>query len=258
MKPTRFIGLLSVLFVSNTMLSQAQVVLDNASGSHSYTQDFNTLPNSGAITWTDNSTLSGWYANATTITATSGSNGSFLGSFGATGATERALGANPGGINKAWGVRLQNTGTTAITIDTISFTGEQWFNGGSGLAQTVAFAYLLSATPITNLSSSGYVALTGLNFTGPVTSTTSSSLNGNLVANQAALSLGSLNITLAPGTEVMFRWFYPDGVGPDANLAVDNFSLSYSTVAIPEPSTWGLLLVGLSGLLYFRHRRCVR
>ena len=60
------------------------------------TQSFDTLANSGtaAVTWTDNTTIGGWYSNRTTYlvstgTSTSGS----LFSFGSTSATDRALGS---------------------------------------------------------------------------------------------------------------------------------------------------------------------
>lgn len=263
MKPRKFIGLLSVLVIGSSLLAKAQIVLDPTIGSHTYTQNFNTLPSTGNPTWTDNTTLSGWYGTPAStgtfsgmIVATTGANGNFLGSFGSSASSDRALGANPGGANKAWGLRLQNSGTTTITINTISFTGEEW-RTGSGSAQTVSFAYLLLASPITSLSGSGYVSLSGLDFTSPVTSPTGTNLDGNNAANQVAVSLGSLAITLAPGTEMMLRWTYLDGAGNDANLAIDNFSLGYTT-AVPEPSTWGMIFVGLCGLLYFRQRRGVR
>ncbi|CAN5655459.1 hypothetical protein BH09VER1_BH09VER1_55730 [soil metagenome] len=262
MKAKKFTALLFVLAVSNSALTHAQVVLTTASGTHSYSQDFNGLPSAGSATWTDNSSLSGWYATpaatggfAGLIVATTGANGNFLGSFGASSAADRALGANPGGASKAWGVRLQNTGTTTITINTISFTGEEWRTGGTASAQTVTFAYQISAVPITNLTGGTYTALSGLNFTGSVTSPVDTNLNGNLSANQTAVSVGSLGLTIAAGSEVMLRWSYADSAGNDANLAIDDLAIAYTT-AVPEPATYGMLLMGaVGGFHYLRKRR---
>ncbi len=62
------------------------------------TQDFNTLISSGSATWTNNSTLTGWYhartGTGTTIVANDGSsNAGNLYSYGTGTNTERALGS---------------------------------------------------------------------------------------------------------------------------------------------------------------------
>jgi len=80
-----------------------------------YTQNFNSLANSGTSNpWTNNSTLTGWYATQQngTLSAYRADNGSSntgaLYSYGSTGETERALGSvssgTPGTIY--YGVRL--------------------------------------------------------------------------------------------------------------------------------------------------------
>lgn len=264
MKTTHLLGLISACLVGGAALGEAQVILDTTAGSHTYSQNFNTLPSTGNPAWTDNSTLSGWYGTPATtstfaglIVATTGANGNFLGSFGSSSATDRALGANPGGANKAWGVRLQNTGTSDITIDSLSFYGEQWRTGGSTTAQTVTFSYQVSATPIVNLSSGSYVSLTGLNFTGPNTSSTNTNIDGNAAGNRVSTSQSSLGIVLAAGSEIMLKWTYLDGAGNDANLAIDDLQIGYSTAAVPEPSTMGLLLVSAAGLFRIIRRRRV-
>ena len=78
-----------------------------------YVQDFDTLPASGSGTWTDNSTLLGWYANftlgqvstgkmvATTTSSISAvavgaaGGGATLNSLGTSGSSNRALGGTP-------------------------------------------------------------------------------------------------------------------------------------------------------------------
>src|SRR6188472_2347686 len=113
-----------------------------------YTQNFDTLPASGSATWTNNSTIPGWYhartGTGTTVVANDGSNNAGnLYSYGTGTAADRALGSI-GSTNAAagdffWGVRLQNnTGATITSLD-VSYTGEQWRNSAAA-AQTAAFS----------------------------------------------------------------------------------------------------------------------
>jgi hypothetical protein len=48
------------------------------------------------------------------------------------------------------------------------------------------------------------------------------------------------------------RWADPDDGGSDNAVAIDNFSISVA--AVPEPSTWLLIILGL-GILGFTQRR---
>ena len=91
-----------------------------------YTQSFDTLPASGSATWTNNSTVPGWFhartGTGTTIVANDGSsNAGNLYSYGTGTATDRALGSLGSGNaavgNLFWGVRLQNNTGATITQD---------------------------------------------------------------------------------------------------------------------------------------------
>lgn len=124
--------------------TMAQVSLTTLDVAH--TQNFDTLPTSGSATWTNNSTIPGWYhartGTGTTIVANNGgSNGGALYSYGTGTATERALGSlgssNAAVGNLFWGIRLQNnTGATITTLD-VAYVGEQWRNSAA-TAHTVA------------------------------------------------------------------------------------------------------------------------
>lgn len=119
--------------------AQAQI---NFTGS--YSQNFDTLPNSGSNpgTWTDNSTLAGWYSNRTLIRYdVGGLNTGSLYSYGLQDTTERAFGAVSSGTARPilFGVRLRNMSGNSISAIDVSFVGEQWRAAGSTstpLAQT--------------------------------------------------------------------------------------------------------------------------
>jgi predicted extracellular nuclease len=225
-----------------------------------YTQNFDTLPASGSATWTNNSTIPGWFhartGTGTTIVANNGSsNAGNLYSYGCTDAvapcnvtpnatTDRALGSlgsgNAGIGNLFWGVRLQNnTGSTITQLD-ISYTGEQWRNSAAA-AQTVAFSYLVGSPTVTGslaeFQSAG-VAVPQLDFTSPVTGGSAGQLNGNLAANRVTLTHSITGLSIPSGTEIMLRWSDPDHSGADHGLSIDDFSVTATgTAPVDNPPT---------------------
>src|SRR5205085_3350091 len=108
------------------------------------TQTFDTLATTGtANAWADDTTLPGWYSQFTAVTTnpttyradTGTSNTGAIYSYGVAGTnavTERAFGSvasgTPGDIYNAFKL-TNNTGQT-ITSLTVSYTGEQWRQGG--------------------------------------------------------------------------------------------------------------------------------
>ncbi|HEY1015407.1 MAG TPA: hypothetical protein VGE07_22055, partial [Herpetosiphonaceae bacterium] len=100
-----------------------------------YTQNFDTLANTGTTNpWVNNTTIVGWESSRTVYIASNGSsNTGALYSNGSTGATERALGSIPSNTSGAiyYGVRLRNATGQAITSLDVSYTGEQWRDGGN-------------------------------------------------------------------------------------------------------------------------------
>ena len=192
----------------------------------SYTENFDILPVSGSATWTNNSTIPGWFhartGTGTTIVADGGTNtAGNLYSYGTGTATDRALGSigsgNAAAGNFFWGVRLSNdTGATITSLD-VSYTGEQWRNSAAA-AQTVAFSYLVGTPSVTGslaeFQSTG-VAVTSLNFTSPITGGTAGALNGNAAANRVTISATISGLNIPAGTEIMLRWSDPDHTGTD-------------------------------------------
>src|SRR5438132_998920 len=105
------------------------------------TENFDTLASTGTgVTWTDNSTIPGWYSTrATYNSGTGSSNTGALYSFGAAGTnpiTDRALGSVASGTTLTiyQAVKLTNNTGTTITSLAISYVGEQWRNGGNTAA----------------------------------------------------------------------------------------------------------------------------
>ncbi len=111
---------LTLLLLALAATAQAQIKIvtstpatDEVALGETYVQNFNTLPVSGSVSWVDNTTLKGWYANLTTgqvstnnMVATgigtisavnTGSVGgsATLNSLGSSGSTGRALGGTP-------------------------------------------------------------------------------------------------------------------------------------------------------------------
>jgi uncharacterized repeat protein (TIGR01451 family) len=202
-----------------------------------YTQNFDTLPTSGSATWTNNSTIPGWYSvrtgTGTTIVANDGSsNAGNLYSYGTGTATDRALGtigsANAAAGSFFHGVRLaNNTGATITSLD-VAYVGEQWRNSAAA-AQTMAFSYLVGSPAVTGslaeFQSAG-VAVNTLDFTSPVTGGVAAALNGNLAANRTAKTITISGLSIPNGTEVMLRWSDPDQTGSDHGLSIDDFSVT--------------------------------
>jgi hypothetical protein len=246
----RLFGLL--LSLVGSVHSQAQVSI-TASGT--YTQDFDTLITTASATWTDNSTLTNWSAQRTgtgnTIAAGTGSSiTGALYSFGTGTASDRALGtlgsATPGGF--AYGVIFQNNSGATVTLGTLSYMGEQWRNSAAA-AQDVTVWYKIGSSPITNFSAGsdvGWNQLAALTFTSPITGGTAGALDGNASANRASLSASLGSITLTSGQYLAIRFSDIDHPGSDHGLAIDNFALSYSATAIPEPATCAAIPGGLA------------
>ncbi len=121
------LGLLA--FGALAVAANAQVSL-KTTGTNVYTQSFDSLAASGNRTWTDNTTLVGWFAsgfpgnNYSTASSSTNNLTRDLYSFGSS-AADRALGSYNGGNGAApiyYGVRLTNdTGATITSFTATAF-----------------------------------------------------------------------------------------------------------------------------------------
>ncbi len=220
------------------------------SGPGNYTQNFDTLPNATTTAWTNDSTLSGWYAEKSlpvdaptvvNILGNSGaSNSGALYSFGSASTTERALGSLGSGTpgNLAYGVLLQNTSSGPLLINSIAYTGEQWRNGGNMSVQPLAFSYNQSPSPFTALTPgtplpSGWTAVTSLDFMTRTNTAAAAALDGNLAANRTALT-NSPNIPVPAGEYILLRWLDVNDAGSDHGVSLDDLTVSWIVPTTPS------------------------
>ncbi|MFM9051101.1 MAG: hypothetical protein ACKOKF_02110, partial [Bacteroidota bacterium] len=226
----------------------------------SYSQDFNGLPSSGSTGMTgfgwgpyylstpavNASNLTGWQhtaiAGTTTDVVFAIENGTGTGgglkSYGPTGSNHRALGSlASGGSTPAFGsVFVNNTGGPLTTV-TISYTGQQWRNGGDGTPNQLFFSYQVGGTDISSGIFSSYAPL---NFQAPVSGGASGPLDGTQSANQTQVSATfTLYTNWLPGQTLVIRWLDNNDSGLDEGMAIDDltFSAQGPTTPLAQDST---------------------
>ena len=227
--------------------ASAQVLMSSGA----YSQNFDTLATNGtANSWTDNSTLPGWYASKTlqggAITnyraSSGGENTGAIYSFGSDASSERALGSTASGTpgNFAYGMRFTNDTASVQTNFTISYTGEQWRNGGNTNAHKLAFSYRVSSNAITSsdaVNAHSWTLFAALDFATPTVGSTASELDGNNATNRQVFSSVLLsNVAVQPGQEIFFRWYDTDDPSFDHGIALDNLTNSFQAFSNLLPS----------------------
>ncbi len=234
--------LLLAFFLPALVYSQVNLATSNST----YTQNFDALISTGTATWANDTTIQSWYAarsvaGVVTLRSNNGfSNSGGLQSFGTT--TERALGGLGSASNgtNAWGLRLKNTSSANLSALTVSYTGEQWRNGGNTNAHKLEFSYTISMTPITSVSinptDSTYTKVTNLDFTSPVVGATAAALDGNVAPNKTAISFTITGLTIPNGSEIMIRWFDADDVGSDHGIGIDDLTVTAGNSTATTPT----------------------
>lgn len=147
-------------------------------------------------------------------------------SFGATGESDRALGAlRTSSLASTFGTVITNDTSGIIAGVTIQFTGEQWRLGATGRTDRLDFAYSLDGT---SLTTGTWLDVDALDFLSPVTAGTTGALDGNLGDNRQLVSYTLTGLNLAPGASFWLRWSDGDASGSDDGLGIDDFTISGS------------------------------
>lgn len=172
------------------------------------------------------------YANGTYRATGGNSRVSDTYSFGTNqGNTDRALGSITGSnlSNIKIGAAFTNNTGKVITKLSITYTGEQWRNGGSGIANKLSFAYSLNAT--TSLNEGAWIAVPQLDFISLQTSTTATEagINGNSPENRKTITYTISSLNIPKGATFWIRWENADVTGAidkGDGLAIDDVKVS--------------------------------
>lgn len=225
-------------------------------------ENFDTLPTSGSFlnldgTWSDNTTLPGWYRTMTSDGTPGVENrwrvddgnapGGSLYSYGSFGSSDRALGfvtsTNLPRIDV--GLALRNDTGATLSAFSLRFVGEQWRHGATG-AQSLEFSYGFGNP---SLLGGSFARAAELDFSAPQISGTNSGLNGNFATNRSVIQGSVDGFAWNPNEVLWLRWTGSDHPAGDHGLSLDNLEFT----AVPEPG--GIAVVGL-GLLLLRRKRC--
>lgn len=210
--------------------------------SGSYSQNFDVLLSTGSVnTWEDNVTIPSVFAQRTGFGTTyqAGTGSSTVGnlySFGASGNTDRALGSlgsdNTSALNFAYGVWLQNNSGYLLNNLTVSYTLEQWRNGGNTTPDEVTVWYKISSTLNTALTpgnNAGWIPVSTLNAASPINTVATGALDGNLPANRVTRANIALpNLAVPAGHYLLIKWDDPNHAGNDDGLGIDDLQIAWN------------------------------
>jgi hypothetical protein len=255
MKTTKLL----VLLLAIPFVGSAAVLYSTSGGT--YSENFDApvgVSGSGSFTWTDDTTIPGWYSE----NAAAGLNSQYSGGISSTQLlySFRYSAADVGaGSDRAFGTRTTSAGTFSyafgITNDTgstltsadVDFVSALWRTPNNNQADSLTVGYAITTSdPWTGLS---YTTVTDLN-----SSITQGATGGGVNADPndsglfTAKSATISGLTWNDGDTLYLR--FVDGNGAGA-WGVDNFAIT----AIPEPGSLALVGLALGALLMFRRRR---
>jgi endonuclease I len=215
----------------------ASILIQNIYAQHSitnlatnYTQDFNSLANSGS---TSSTLPANWYiSNATYSVGTGSSNSGQIYSFGLAGSTDRALGSlgSNGNQNGKFGMNFTNNTSSNILSLTISYKGEMWRLGSGFPLDTLYFSYSTDASSISNGT---WTEVDQLRFLTPDTSSAFGAVDGNSNTFSRSVSYTITGLNIAPGASFWIRWHDFNSPGNDDGLSIDDLTVSYTGAVLP-------------------------
>jgi hypothetical protein len=210
----------------------------------------------------DGTRLGGTGMSALSLNADAGSNNQGgLYSYGATGNSDRALGALASSANfMGFGFSVRNDHlVNSITSITVAFTQENW-RSSTVTQNVIAAAWGTSATAGADasnyLTSGALTAVAALDLVGPDPIALPGSLNGNDPLNQVSRTFTFTGLNIAPTEYFFLRWQDVNDDGNDAGLAIDNMVLTFTSVPEASSLAFAGATSAVSALAYcFRRRR---
>ena len=216
-------------FLTLAVPAQAVEVLSNG--------DFS----SGLSGWTSYTTANGTIALTPSLPGAPQPQTAAVTSFNVTGSgASNALTLNAGKISPIYGSTpaegggVTQTFTTVGGLATFSADIAAFYTRTSGTFGSLGLMAVLLDGVIMDTFDFGAVA------SGPATLLDSLDFTTNLTAGQHTLSLQATRV-FAPGGGVTYQYF-------------DNVSLDV-TAAVPEPSTWAMIILGFAGVGFLAYRR---
>ena len=228
--------------VASPPFSEQDLPLAAINLSSSYSQSFDTLAAAGTSSVLPDGWVfaeSGTNANTLYSAGTGSGNAGDTYSFGAAGASERALGTLlSGSLTPAFGASFVNaTGGSLSSLD-ISYVGEFWRLGTINRTDRLDFQYSLNATSLTDGT---WVDVDALDFGTPSTAAPTGAKDGNAAGNFQALSSSLSGLSLTNGATIWIRWTDFNASGADDGLAVDDFTITAAAgPAMPQVSVSAL------------------
>jgi hypothetical protein len=247
MKIHKNLSLFAFSFFLFCYSAHAQAIINTLGPAGAHMQDFLALgtmlgTNTGSEMLLDDNVIPGVYLgvpgpdNVFNDDGTDGtSNFQEYKNYGSNGDVDRALGSlagtgpGPGDVgDRFYGIRIRNGTGSAITSVEVRYVGEQWFAApGVSSAQTIAFAYRVSAGSITDLTTGTYTANTSLNFATPNTSGVGG-INGNAAGNRVARAVG-FAVSIPINGEIMLRWTDVADAGANHGTGIDDVVVIFRT-----------------------------
>ena len=229
----------------------AAIVL-TASG---YTENFDTFASTGTSSTVPGAfrfTETGANANTAYTAGTGSGNTGDTYSFGT--GSDRALGTLLSGnlVSTIFADFTNGTGQTIIGL-AIAYTGEMYRLGTANRTDRLDFAY--------NIGGGAYSDVDALDFVTPDATGAVGARDGNLPAYRTNLAFTLSSLSIANGGAFGFRFSDFDASGADDGLAIDDFTLTpilAPAAVVPEPATWGMMLLGFGLIGYAGRRQRVR
>lgn len=240
------VAVLALVLVSmpfGVQLAQAEGTISLTTLGSPYTQDFNTLANSGT---TNTALPTGWELNESGSSSsnnnaygagTGSNNAGDVYSFGAGGSMERAYGTLLSGtLTPIIGAQFTNNTGSDVSVLTVAFTGEMWRAGVTNRGSADRLDFQLS-TNATSLTSGTWVHYDELDFNSPNINAAAGALDGNAASNQSAVEFTIEGLNIPNGSSFWIRWTDFNISSSDDGLAIDDFSLTPDTVIVDEAPT---------------------